>query len=92
MSLLDLIRGTMIGVHAYTGVDPKYLYVGARNASELKKIPGVQKGPRGKLYIFGMEICVRMDMDEFTVLCVMDKIPDPCPANDPGVWVPVKPP
>jgi hypothetical protein len=32
-----------------------------------------------------------MDMDEFTVRCVLDKLPDPNPANSPGVWVPVKP-
>jgi hypothetical protein len=87
IDLLNLIRGVMMGVTAMLGEPPKHLYVGARMGAALKRIFGI-KHPSGRepLRCFGMLVHFRLDIDENTVLCTVEPLPDPHPARDKAIF------
>ncbi|MFI4971677.1 MAG: hypothetical protein ACHP7H_03270 [Hyphomicrobiales bacterium] len=92
MELLIHIRGVANGVYYAVGACPRHVYVGARNAAALKKLlPTVSQGVMGRYYVFGMQIHPRLDFDNDTVLCTIEPLADPLPANSPIVeWIPVR--
>jgi hypothetical protein len=77
--LLHLIAGVAMGVEAMMGAKCKHLYIGPKHASYLKKGYG-WTDLRGK-YLMGMKVHVRMNLDEFTVLCTSIPLPDPHPGK-----------